>query len=743
MTHTDSDILLSRSQTAADLFKGGVLLSWSTAEGLKDQHIHYTTKKSSDKKFFVIDVEDDATSYHFKRPELSLNETYLFKVVSSTGKSNTLEVIFVSDRPDKPIFVDVVALDTSLKFKMQMGASNGSVVSMIKFLLSNGTDIFSVQRPINSLNEYTLDADDGISNYEIYEVASCVMSSRGCSDLSDGVTTQASDYPNVAQNISVDESDRRVVLSWNKPSDFAQWEGDFVAVHLRYKEMSKATFNYIRISDSSLLSHTLDHLVNGTNYHFQLAYENDYGLDELHSIWSALIVFSPFGIPTAPELVSINGIQATSMRVRFATTTNLNGLDLYKYWVSFISNGVLVKKVDGEAPGSGEHEIVVDNLTKGQDYNISVSVEGRKDKADGTQVSLESGQSNSLTRRPFSKPSAVLELTSSAFVKYVNGYPGLIDSTIGTQLIIDHIPPENNGGFEIVKYIVTLLNGGNVITKEYVSTPVVVDGLLNGVAYDISVRAYTMNTIDNNSLIEGDITSYVPSFVPDTSLEFSRSQSVPGNIPMKIPLVTNYTITELDRKLKVVWEEPLDGGSAITKYFVQAKPKVFDRNQNDGYAFMSGWLSSTTREWTSPMELINGLEYIVTIAAWNQIPYNNGDLHANRGIGVYILKNPFGPQSFVDEPMLNGKSITFKINPNGRPVKEYHLVAFDNDGDDNNGNEQIYLKTSVANTEKVQVVEFTKIFTTLTGSISKYLIIAESSVGSSVHKTSFTDVSAA
>ena len=94
-----SDLVLSRDSSSEGLKKGGVILNWSPSG--TSQQIHYTTKKSSDKKFYVIDVEDNATTFHFNRPQLSLTETYLFKVISSSAKSNTLEVSFFSDRPDK------------------------------------------------------------------------------------------------------------------------------------------------------------------------------------------------------------------------------------------------------------------------------------------------------------------------------------------------------------------------------------------------------------------------------------------------------------------------------------------------------------------------------------------------------------------------------------------------------------------------------------------------------------------
>ena len=717
-----SDLILSRDLSSVGLKKGGIILNW-TPSGTSQQ-IHYTTKKSSDKKFYVIDVQDDVGTYHFNRPEISLSEIYLFKVVSSSEKkSNTLEVSFLSDRPDIPIFTSVVSMDNSLKFKMQMGALNGSVVSMMKFFLSNGNEIFSVERPLNSLNEFVLSAEDGISNYEEYEIACSVSSNRGDSELSDGVVHSPSDYPNVPQMVFPSESDRKAVLSWVKPSDFSQWEDTFVAIHIWYKEMFESTFTEILITDKHALSYELLNLTNGVFYHFQVAYENEYGINE-HTVKSILKSFSPFGIPSPPEVLYIDNITESSMKVRFKTTSDLNGTDLYRYWVSVYSNNVFVKTVNGEAPSPGEHHILITDLTKGEDYTISVSVEGRKNKSDGTMVALESVQSNSLTKRPFSNASPVLNLTSTAFDNSVAG----MNRTLGGQLLIRHDVPLDNGGFPIEKYIVTLTNSGVSTAKEYASAPVIVDGLTNGVVYDIDIRAYTLNTNVSSELqsTAGEIASFSQSSNPTTG-----SFSVPGNRPLKIPsAVQNARVDELDRRVKVTWEEPLDsGGSPILNYYVDVQAWNVSGNP---FRLNSGTLSASAREWSSPQELINGQIYTVVITAYNQ---NN-----TAGGATIMYKTPFGLQSFSEAPVVNNKSITFKINTNGRPVTEYHVVAIDDDKL-NDGSEEVYVKTVVTNTEQMNIVEFTKHFHTLSGPIAKYLIVAESSLGSSVYKTTFTDAS--
>ena len=708
-----SDLVLSRDSSSEGLKKGGVILNWSPSG--TSQQVHYTTKKSSDKKFYVIDVQDDVSTYHFNRPELSLSEVYLFKVVSSSAKSNTLEVSFLSDRPDKPAITSVVSMDNALKFKMQMGSLNGSVVNSINFFLSNGNEIFSVERALNSLNEYTLDADDGISNYEEYEIASLVSTNRGASQLSDGVVSKASDYPNVPQNVTVDESDKSALLQWAKPSDFSLWQDSFVAIHIWYKEMSESTFTEIlNTHDKHATGHQLLGLTNGVNYHFQVAYENEYGITE-HTVKSSLVSFSPFGMPSAPLVINMNSITSNSMKVRFKTSDNFNGMELYRYWI-YISNGVSEYEVNGEAPTQEFHEVNLLELTKGQDYTVSVLVECRITKSNGQEVSLKSIRSNSLTKRPFSVPSPVLNLKSTAFSI---GQDDLINTATGGKLFIEHTPPADNGGFEIHKYKVTLTNEGNDITREYFGNELIVDGLVNGATYDISVRAYTLNTNDDNSLVEGQVSSY------DATSVNPSTRSQPGNIPVKIPSsVQNLVVTELDRQLKVVWDEPLDsGGTPVLKYKVDVR-----KTTNDSVFFSSGMLSSDIREWVTPQELTNGDVFYVKISAFNQI-YSSGST-------LTLTKSPYGPQ-YIDNISLSGKTISFRVINNGRPAQEYHIVAIDDDKM-NDGSETYYLKTLVTNPEQVNNTEFSKTFSSLSGSISKYLLVVQSVSGDSIFKTTFS-----
>ena len=705
-----AEIVLSRLQNSSQLKLGGVILSWSPT----GDQLQYTTKKSADKKFFVIDLDDDVSSHHFTKSELSLNETYLFQVVAGSSKSNTLEVAFLSDKPDKPLISSVVSMDNSLRFKMQMGSSNGAIVSTIKFLLSNSVDIFSVERPINGSNEYTLDSDDGISNYQVYEIAACVLSNRGVSELSDGVVSEASDYPNKVENLSRTEGDKSVVINWNKPSDFADWSDNFRKIHIWYKAMSETEFIRLSFNDINKLSHTIEGLSNGVFYHFKISYENEYGVD-VHTAWSDLSSFSSYGKPAAPTLSEIKNITETSMVAKYTKTQDLNGMDSEGHWVKvYLPNGTFVNQYYG---GHESNEVLLSGLTQGQDYVVNVIAEGKKITQHPSYVKFHSDASNSMTKRPFGQPTSVKNLKATA---YAIGQEDLIDTNIGGKLLIQHTAPLDNGGFEIYRYKVTLSNEGNDITREYSGNSVFVDGLVNGKAYDISVKAYTLNLNDSNSLIEGEVAYH-------DALSINPSNwSNPANIPVKIPsAVQNASAVELDRKLKITWDEPLDnGGTPILKYKVDVQEKRVNGNPQ---SWSSGMLSSDVKEWTSPLELTNGIEYIVKISAYNQI-YNRGSM-------IQLNKSPFGSQ-LIDNISLSGKTIAFRVNTNGRPVQEYHVVAIDDDR--LNDSETYYLKTQVTNTEQVNNVEFTKTFSSLSASISKYLIIVENTNGDTIYKTTFT-----
>ncbi|WP_293762853.1 hypothetical protein, partial [uncultured Paraglaciecola sp.] len=69
--------------------------------------------------------------------------------------------------------------------------------------------------------------------------------------------------------------------------------------------------------------------------------------------------------------------------------------------------------------------------------------------------------------------------------------------------------------------------------------------------------------------------------------------------------------------------------------------------------------------------LTNGLMYSVEIRAQNSAGFSPI---------VSTFLTPFKNLEFTTEPTLSGKTISFGISPNGRPISSFHLVGIDEDG---------------------------------------------------------------
>ena len=84
--------------------------------------------------------------------------------------------------------------------------------------------------------------NDAIKNYKKFDMSASVKNVRGESDYSDAVEFQPSDIPNApVLNESV-ESDSKLSVSWQKPSDYSEWfvESYNAWVHLEFRDVNNS-----------------------------------------------------------------------------------------------------------------------------------------------------------------------------------------------------------------------------------------------------------------------------------------------------------------------------------------------------------------------------------------------------------------------------------------------------------------------------------------------------------------------
>jgi hypothetical protein len=146
-------------------------------------------------------------------------------------------------------------------------------------------------------------------------------------------------------------------------------------------------------------------------------------------------------------------------------------------------------------------------------------------------------------------------------------------------------PPTDNGGDNVVSYLVRVTQGSNIVSESTTAdTSITLDGLTNGVQYRIGVSA--TNTVGTGGPSEH--ANVIPATVPDPPLAIIALRR--------------------DAGADVSWTVPPNGGDPITGYRVQV------RNGNEqATSFI------TTESPYSIRGLMNGNTYAVTVSAINSV----------------------------------------------------------------------------------------------------------------------------
>ena len=129
---------------------------------------------------------------------------------------------------------------------MSYGNSNGANLSEINFTISDSSTIFSVTKPLQnkSPSQFILSQsdNDAIKNYKKFDMSASVKNVRGESDYSEAVEFQPPDIPNAPVLNEPVESDSKLSVSWQKPSDYSEWfvESYNAWVHLEFRDVNNS-----------------------------------------------------------------------------------------------------------------------------------------------------------------------------------------------------------------------------------------------------------------------------------------------------------------------------------------------------------------------------------------------------------------------------------------------------------------------------------------------------------------------
>jgi len=204
---------------------------------------------------------------------------------------------------------------------------------------------------------------------------------------------------------------------------------------------------------------------------------------------------------------------------------------------------------------------------------------------DGTQTvynkGLIGGAYSSQLGGPYGVPNYILPPRGT-----IPGIPEILTVASGDQsLTVFFVPNANDGGLPVTYYDYSVNNGITYTAIDTTTSPITINGLLNGVIYTVLLRAWNeLGPSYPSAGVQG-----TPSTTPDAP--------------------TNLSITSGNQQLSVSFTAAQNGGSPITNY---------QYSINNGSSYTSVSPSQTT----SPIlitGLVNGTTYSIKIRAVNAI----------------------------------------------------------------------------------------------------------------------------
>ena len=201
------------------------------------KYLVYTTSGKID-TFQTVQLEKTVLTKTLN--DLTPGEQYIIQLVietaSATLQSNSLSFIATAVS-EVPVIQSVVPIDNAVIVNLGFNSNNGSNLTEAKFTLSDGSSIFTIKKSLNNHSPSQFILNENIYNYKSYELAVSVKNERGYSANTQAVSFEPSDIPNAPVLGVPVESDSKVSLSWNKPSDYNEWftESYSALVHIEYK----------------------------------------------------------------------------------------------------------------------------------------------------------------------------------------------------------------------------------------------------------------------------------------------------------------------------------------------------------------------------------------------------------------------------------------------------------------------------------------------------------------------------
>ena len=450
---------------------------------------------------------------------------------------------------------------------------------------------------------------DGLTNGVRYDLQIRAVNIAGDGRWSVTISGTPQTIPAAPTIDSVTPGDETLTIAWSAPADTggSTVEG-YDARYIRSDAADKADANWTEqdgIWTSGALQYALPSLTNGVRYDVQLRAVTGAG----NGPWSAPTSATPQTAPDAPTINLIT-VGDGALAVSWSAPSDTGGTAITSYDARYIRSDAADKADDSwtERDGiwtSGVLRYTVDSLTNGVGYDLQVRAVNRA--GDGSWSATATATPQTVTDAP------TIDLIT----------PG--DGT----LAVSWSAPSEDGGSAITSYEVRYIRSDALDKADdswtvrdgiWTSGPLSydLDGLTNGVRYDVQLRAVTGA---GNGPWSAP-TSATPQTAPDAP--------------------TINLITVGDGALAVSWSAPSeDGGTAITSYDARYIRSDAADKSDDSWTEQDGIWTSGVRRYTVD-SLTNGVGYDVQVRAVNVA-----------GEGPWSATASATPQTVTDAPTIN------------------------------------------------------------------------------------------
>ncbi|MCX6795619.1 MAG: fibronectin type III domain-containing protein [Candidatus Falkowbacteria bacterium] len=603
---------------------GGSPVIFYTVSSL--QGVHSTTGTSSP---IILTGLDNGTAYNFIVTATNFIGTSIASAASSPITPATL--------PDAPTSVLAVASDSSAQISFLPPANDGGS-PVTSYLVTSNVGGFSASGSSSPISIY------GLTNSVSYTFSVVAINAIGTSTASTSSSpVTPGTIPDAPTGATAVRGNGSATISFTAPVN------DGGVPILFYTVSSLQGVHSTTGSSSPII---LTGLTNGTAYNFVVKATNSYG-DSPDSSASAPVI--PATVPDAPTGVSAirgNG-QAT---ISFTASASNGGSAIFYYTITSSPGGF--------STTTATTTKVLTGLSNGAPYTFTVTA------TNVIGTSTASAASSPVT--PATVPDA----------------PTGVSAVAGnSQASVSFTPPINDGGDQLISYVITSSPGGFSATTA--STTGIVSGLSNGTPYTFTVMAVNSVGTSTASSSSAPITPASPPDAPTSVL------AVRGNGQATISFTTPVS----------------DGGSPITSYIITSSPGGF----------------STTTVATSTTGTISGLSngtaYTFSVVAVNLIGNSSSSAPSTPITPATI---PGTPTSVTAIGGNSQATISFTApNDGGSPIL-YYTIYSSMFGD----------STTTASTTKI----FTGLFN---GASYSFTVTATNDVGTSSTSTPSNVVTAA